>query len=74
MTYTPNPNTNGLDSFTFTVNDGVDTSSPATFDVTVTAVNDAPVLANTALSITVLEDAGAPSGAVGSLVSAFTGG
>ena len=42
--------------------------------IVVTAVNDAPVLADTALSITVAEDAGAPSGAVGSLLSAFTGG
>jgi len=32
------------------------------------------VLADTALSLTVGEDAGAPSGAVGSLISAFTGG
>ena len=38
--------------------------------ITVTAVNDAPVLADTALSITVAEDA-ALSGAVGSLLSAF---
>ena len=37
-------------------------------------VNDAPVLADTALILTVAEDAGVPSGAVGSLVSAFTGG
>ena len=43
-------------------------------DVTVKAVNDAPVLADTALTLTVAEDAGAPSGAVGSLVSGFTGG
>ncbi|WP_300329058.1 DUF4347 domain-containing protein, partial [Accumulibacter sp.] len=42
--------------------------------VTITAVNDAPVLADTALSITVAEDAVVPSGAVGSLLSAFTGG
>ncbi|MBS0155651.1 MAG: cadherin domain-containing protein, partial [Nitrospira sp.] len=42
--------------------------------VLISAVNDAPVLADTALSLTVLEDAGAPSGAVGSVVSAFTGG
>ena len=42
--------------------------------ISVTAVNDAPVLADTALSITVTEDAGAPSGTVGSLISAFTGG
>ena len=40
----------------------------------VTAVNDAPVLADTALSLTVVEDAGPPAGAVGALVSAFTGG
>ena len=42
--------------------------------VTVSSVNDAPVLADTALALTVAEDAGVPSGAVGSLVSAFTGG
>ena len=37
-------------------------------------MNDAPVLANTPLTLTVAEDAGAPAGAVGSLVGAFTGG
>ena len=42
--------------------------------ITITAVNDAPVLADTALTLTVAEDAGAPVGAVGSLVSAFTAG
>ena len=41
---------------------------------TIASVNDAPVLADTALTLTVAEDAGAPSGAVGSPVSAFTGG
>ena len=46
----------------------------AVMTVDITPVNDAPVLADTALSVTVTEDAGAPSGAVGSLVSAFTGG
>ena len=57
-------------------NGGTTAFSSATdvIDVTVTAVNDAPVLADTALTLTVAEDAGAPSGAVGSLVSAFTGG
>ncbi len=45
-----------------------------TVAITVNAVNDAPVLVDTALSITVAEDAAAPSGAVGSLLSAFTGG
>jgi hypothetical protein len=44
VTYTPNANFNGPDSFTYTVqdNDGL-TSAPATVDVTVNAVNDAPV-------------------------------
>ena len=49
-------------------------SASASASRNVTAVNDAPVLANTALTLSVTEDAGAPSGAVGSLVSAFTGG
>ena len=44
-----------------------------TVALTVTAANDAPVLADTALTLTVAEDAGLPSGAVGSLISAFTG-
>ena len=34
--------------------------------VDITPVNDAPVLADTALSVTVTEDAGVPSGVVGS--------
>ncbi|MBZ4371629.1 Ig-like domain-containing protein [Corallococcus sp. AS-1-6] len=44
VTYTPNANFHGSDSFTFIVRDtsGVD-SSPATVDLTVTAGNDAPV-------------------------------
>ncbi|MEQ1592678.1 MAG: tandem-95 repeat protein [Thiobacillaceae bacterium] len=58
----------------FIVNDGTSNSNTATRNISVTAVNDAPVLADTALTMTVAEDAGAPSGAVGSLVSAFTGG
>ncbi|MBK7238075.1 MAG: tandem-95 repeat protein [Sterolibacteriaceae bacterium] len=49
-------------------------SATDTAALTVTAVNDAPVLADAALGLTVAEDAGAPSGVVGSLVSAFTGG
>ncbi|WP_121989380.1 DUF4347 domain-containing protein, partial [Nitrospira lenta] len=51
-----------------------DIGAAATMTVDITPVNDAPVLADTALNVTVAEDAGAPSGAVGSLVSAFTGG
>ncbi|MFC5450589.1 Ig-like domain-containing protein [Paenibacillus aestuarii] len=42
VTYTPAPNYNGADSFTFTVTDGKATSTPATVNITVTPVNDAP--------------------------------
>jgi VCBS repeat-containing protein len=45
VTYTPNPDANGLDQFTYTITDGngVTSTATATVDVTVTAVNDAPV-------------------------------
>jgi hypothetical protein len=42
VTYTPNANFYGDDSFTYTVSDGTVASSPATASVTVTGVNDAP--------------------------------
>jgi hypothetical protein len=42
LTYTPTSNYHGSDSFTFTVNDGTATSAPATVDITVNPVNDAP--------------------------------
>jgi alpha-tubulin suppressor-like RCC1 family protein len=44
LTYTPNANFNGSDSFTFKVNDGVADSNTATVSITVTAVNDAPIV------------------------------
>lgn len=43
VTYDPNDNFNGADSFQFTVNDGNSTSPPATVAITVDPVNDAPV-------------------------------
>lgn len=43
VTYTPEANFNGIDSFTFKVNDGIVDSNIATVTVTVTAVNDTPV-------------------------------
>src|SRR5204862_506527 len=57
-------------------NGGTTAFSTATdvVDVTVTPVNDAPVLADTALSMTVVQNAAAPVGAVGSWVSSFVGG
>ncbi len=42
LTYTPAPDFNGPDSFTFTAGDGDATSAPATVDITVTPVADAP--------------------------------
>ena len=41
VTYTPDPNWNGVDTFTYTVTDGALTDT-ATVTVTVTAVNDFP--------------------------------
>ncbi len=43
VTYTPFANTNGADSFTFRVSDGVLTSTPATVSITITPSNDTPV-------------------------------
>ncbi len=42
-TYTPAANYVGLDSFMFAATDGVATSPPVAFALTITAVNDAPV-------------------------------
>ncbi len=44
LTYTPNANFNGADSFTFRVSDASLESAFATVDITVTSTNDAPVL------------------------------
>ena len=57
VTYTPNANANGADSFSFRVNDGVLTSPDATVAITITPVNDAPAF-TASTPPTVLEDAG----------------
>lgn len=42
LTYTPQPNVNGVDSFTFRVFDGEDYSASVLFALTINPVNDAP--------------------------------
>ena len=54
LTYTPAPNYNGGDSFTFKASDGSLNSNIATVSITVTPVNDAP--AATAGTLTTNED------------------
>ncbi|MFC1524684.1 tandem-95 repeat protein, partial [Thermodesulfobacteriota bacterium] len=50
-TYTPNPNANGEDSFTFKVNDGALDSNTATVTVNITSVNDAPAASSSTMTI-----------------------
>ena len=50
--YTPAPNYNGSDSFTFTASDGSLSSPPATVSITVTPVNDAPTANGQSVSTT----------------------
>src|SRR5581483_11338586 len=78
-----NPDVNGTvpNRFaTVTVNDGGNSGQGGALAASqsgvlnVTTVYAAPVLADTALTFTINEDPGVPSGAVGTLVSAFTGG
>jgi VCBS repeat-containing protein len=54
LTYAPESDYNGPDSFTFIVNDGRVDSNPATISITVEAVNDAP--SAEAQSVTTAED------------------
>ncbi|MEO7100839.1 MAG: tandem-95 repeat protein [Luteolibacter sp.] len=46
LVYTPASNFNGIDSFSFIVNDGTTDSSPATAAIMVTPVDDRPVATN----------------------------
>ena len=46
LTYTPDPDFNGPDGFTFKVNDGSFDSAPARVAIAVTPVNDPPVVAS----------------------------
>jgi len=54
LTYTPQPNFNGTDSFTFVINDGTVDSIPETVIIVVTAVNDPPTVDD--ICVTTQED------------------
>jgi hypothetical protein len=58
VTYTPNQNYVGADSFTFTASDGTATSAPVTIHINVTAINDEPLF-TAGPDVTVNEDSGA---------------
>ena len=51
--YTPDPDANGTDSFTYTLDDGAGSADTATVDVTVTPQNDDPVAGDDAASVRV---------------------
>ncbi len=48
FSYTPDPDLNGTDSFSFKVSDGSDESDAATLTITVTPVDDPPVISSVA--------------------------
>ena len=50
LTYTPEANKSGADTFTFKVNDGTLDSSTVTVTIVIAAVNDAPVVAGQAVT------------------------
>ncbi|MBF0628007.1 MAG: tandem-95 repeat protein [Magnetococcales bacterium] len=53
--YVPNADANGSDTFTFKVNDGTVDSNTATITVTITPVNDAPVISGAPVPATVVD-------------------
>ena len=68
--YIPNANFNGIDSFEVTVSDGDGGSDTITIDVTVSAQNDAPVIAQTGPLAVSMDEDGAPGGFMAPAISA----
>ncbi len=60
--------------YTITATDSQGATATTDVDFTITGTNDAPVLNDTALTLTQAEDDGVPTGAVGTLVSTLVGG
>jgi hypothetical protein len=58
VTYTPNADEFGADSFTFVANDGIVNSVPATVSITLTPVNDVPSF-TAGPTVTIVKDIGA---------------
>ncbi len=56
VTYTPNTETSGVDTFTFLVNDGMYDSAPATVTVDIAAVADAPKFNLDSFKVEMYED------------------
>jgi trimeric autotransporter adhesin len=64
-----------VDVTTYNGTGGAMSNGPTSYTLTVTATNDAPVLVDAVLTMTaVAQDAAAPSGAVGNLVSSYVAG
>ena len=51
VTYTPNPNFNGVDTFTYTISDSNGGEAIASVTVAVIPVNDAPILNDAAFEV-----------------------
>lgn len=65
FTYTPNPDYNGPDSFTYKANDGAAGSNVATVSVIVLAINDAPTTVS-------LSSTSVPENAAGAVIGMLT--
>jgi VCBS repeat-containing protein len=65
VTYTPNPNANGADTFTYAVADPAGLTASQTVTVTITPVNDPPVVTASALATSGVAPFGAAFTAVG---------